>query len=106
MKKSVLYFLAAMLLLNFAPKGVNAAKEPDPVSMADNKMACQNQSGLDLQRLNELKARDLSGLSPAEKKVLRTEVKDIKKRLKKNEGGVYVSVGAIIIIIILLIILL
>lgn len=106
MKKTVLYFLTAMLVLNFAPMRVSAAKEPDPVTMAANKLACQNQAGLDLQRLNELKARDLSGLSPAEKKVLRTEVKDIKKRLKKNEGGVYVSVGAIIIIIILLIILL
>lgn len=106
MKKTVLYFLTAMLVLNFAPIGVSSAKEPDPITMAANKTACQNQSGLDLQRLNELKARDLSGLSPAEKKVLRTEVKDIKKRLKTNEGGVYVSVGAIIIIILLLIILL
>lgn len=104
MKKSVLYFLTAMLLLNFVPMQISA-KEPDPITSATRKVACQNQAGLDLQRLNELRARDLSGISPAEKKVLRTEVKDIKKRLKKNEGGVYISVGAIIIIIILLIIL-
>ncbi len=49
---------------------------------------------------------DKSDLKHSEKKVLRKEVRSIEKQLKQNNGGVYLSVGAIIIIILLLIILL
>ena len=59
-----------------------------------------------LNRLNEIKAMDKSALSSAEKKELRTELKSLKKEMKKSTQGVYLSVGAIIIIILLLILLL
>ena len=59
-----------------------------------------------LNRLDEINEMDKSELKYAEKKVLRKEVRSIEKQLKQNNGGVYLSVGAIIIIILLLIILL
>ena len=59
-----------------------------------------------LNRLTEIKKMDKSSLMPAEKKELRTELKSLKKEMKKSTQGVYLSVGAIIIIILLLILLL
>jgi hypothetical protein len=59
-----------------------------------------------LVRLNEINAMDKSKLSHADKKALRKEVRTIKSELASNNGGVYLSVGAIIIIILLLILLL
>ncbi len=59
-----------------------------------------------LQRLEEIKDMNKSGLTGSEKKDLRKEVKGIKKEMKTIKGGVYLSVGAIIIVILLLILLL
>jgi len=47
-----------------------------------------------------------SNLNSTEKKNLRKEVRTIRKELRENNGGVYLSVGAVIIILLLLIILL
>ena len=62
-------------------------------------------TGLLLNRLETINAMDKSGLTRAEKKEFRVEVRTIKKDIKAS-GGVYVSVGALIIIILLLILLL
>jgi high-affinity K+ transport system ATPase subunit B len=59
-----------------------------------------------LVRLNEINTMDKSKLSHADKKALRKEVRTIKSELAANNGGVFLSVGAIIIIILLLILLL
>jgi uncharacterized protein (DUF3084 family) len=59
-----------------------------------------------LQRLEEIKAISKSTLTRQEKKSLRKEVREIKKEMAINNGGVYLSVGAIIIIILLLILIL
>lgn len=59
-----------------------------------------------LNRLEEIRDMNKSGLTRLEKKSLRKEVKDIKKEMKAISGGVYLSVGAIIIIILLLILIL
>jgi len=57
-------------------------------------------------RLNEIHQMDKSKLNSPEKKQLRSEVRSIKKQLREmGEGGIYISVGAIIIILLLLIIL-
>jgi predicted secreted protein len=58
------------------------------------------------QRLGEIKEADRTVMSSSEKKVMRKEVKSIKKQLKDLNKGVYLSVGAIIIIILLLILIL
>lgn len=57
-------------------------------------------------RLYEIKAMDKSTMSFSEKKALRKEVKAMKQEMREGNGGIYLSVGAIIIIILLLIILL
>ena len=57
-------------------------------------------------RLNEIKTIDQTQLSRAERKVLRKEVREIKKELAAVGGGVYLSVGAILLIALLLILLL
>jgi hypothetical protein len=59
-----------------------------------------------IHRLEDIKGMNKSELTRLEKKSLRKEVKGIKKELKDNGKGVYLSVGAIIIIILLLILIL
>jgi hypothetical protein len=56
-------------------------------------------------RLEEIKAMDHKGMTKAEKKALRVEVRQIKQEMAAVSGGVYISVGAIIIILLLLILL-
>jgi hypothetical protein len=72
------------------------ATDPTPVEKTADPMA----------RLREIKDMDIQNLSKTEKKELRKEVKEIKRDMKANKNGVYLSVGAIIIIILLLILLL
>lgn len=55
-------------------------------------------------RLMEIKTMDKSDMTRAEKKELRKEVKDLRK--KASSQGIYLSVGAIIVIILLLILIL
>jgi hypothetical protein len=57
------------------------------------------------ERLEEIKAMDHKGMTRAEKKALRKEVRNIKEEVAAVSGGVYISVGAIIIILLLLILL-
>lgn len=57
-------------------------------------------------RIDEIKNIDRSQLDSKERKSLRNELVEMKKELKVNNGGVYLSVGAIIIIILLLILIL
>ena len=57
-------------------------------------------------RLKEIRDMDKSDLTSSERRALRKEVKEMKKEVKRNSKGIYLSVGAIIIIILLLILLL
>jgi len=57
-------------------------------------------------RLEEIKELDMSSLDRTEKRELKSEIREINKELKKNGGGVYLSVGALLVVIILLILLL
>lgn len=59
-----------------------------------------------IDRLEEIKEMDKSSLTRAEKKELRSELRETKEEIKRNSGGVYLSVGALLLVIILLIILL
>lgn len=56
-------------------------------------------------RVNEIKDMDKSTLTSAERKALRKELRVLGQETRSN-GGVYLSVGAIIIIILLLILIL
>lgn len=58
-----------------------------------------------LDRLEEIKAMDKSGLERAEKKALRKEVRAIKTQLRTTGNGIYISAGALIVIVLLILIL-
>tara|TARA_R110002049_G_scaffold70687_1_gene182509 strand:+ start:31056 stop:31325 length:270 start_codon:yes stop_codon:yes gene_type:complete len=58
-----------------------------------------------LDRLEEIKEMDKSGLERLEKKALRKEVRAIKAELRSTGNGIYISAGAVIIILLLIILL-
>ena len=58
-----------------------------------------------MKRLEEIKTIDKSELKREDKRMLREEVREIKKKMAEASGGIYLSAGALIVIIILLIIL-
>ena len=57
-------------------------------------------------RIDVIKSIDKAQLNREERKNLRNELIEMKKELKATNGGVYLSVGAIIIILLILILLL
>ena len=103
MKKIALCLMTACLTLTFNPLHSNAAAIAVPSSQEVSKSA---EAKILLLRLNEINAMDKSKLKSSDKKNLRIEVRSIRDQLKGLDGGIYISVGALIIIIILLIILL
>lgn len=57
-------------------------------------------------RLEEIKTMDRTLMNKSEKKELRSEIREINEEIKKNGGGVYLSVFALLLVIVLLILLL
>jgi len=106
MKKLTLWTLTAFMLLSFIPTQLKAVTEPSTFTMAAVITVESAEANILLVRLNEIKAMDMAKLNSTEKKQLRKEVRSIKSELKALNGGIYLSVGAIIIIILLLILLL
>jgi len=106
MKKTTLFAMLMIVSLTLAPSATFAT-EKNPTAIANNTKEVPAAVKVMLNRLEEIKEMDKSSLTSSEKKVLRKEVKTIKNNLKASgNGGVYLSVGAIIIIILLLILLL
>ena len=106
MKKNIFCLLAVFLSLSFIP--MQSKAESASVS---NTTASRNQSesvkaDVLLKRLFAIREMDKSELNSSQKQDLRKEVRSIRDELKLMEGGIYLSVGAIIIIILLLILLL
>ncbi len=89
------------LSLTFQPLISNAATISSVVAISKS-----SETGNLLNRLNEINAMNKSNLKSSDKKNLRTEVRSIRDQLRARDGGIYLSVGAVIIIVILLIILL
>jgi len=107
--------MTAFTLLLFVPTQLNAGTKTKTVSTTATTTAKSAEYNALVVRSNEIKAMDMSTLSTSEKKELRKEVRSIKSELKvKGEstwvegsnGGIYISVGAVIIIILLLVLLL
>ena len=102
MKKKI-YFLATALMLMLATPSVmakDAKSKPDMTETQKLRFAEITR------RVEEIKSMDRSELSREERKALRSELQDMKKEAKAVNGGVYLSVGAIVIIILLLILIL
>jgi len=105
MKKVALCLMTACMLLTFNPFQSKAATTA-PSALVASKLADAKEAQTLILRLNEIKNMDKTNLNSTEKKNLRKEVRAIRTELRESNGGIYLSVGAIIIIILLLIILL
>ncbi len=104
MEKNILYTLTLSFLLSFIPAQLSA--ETNKVSADKTKKNESPEAKVLLNRLDEIKAMDKSLMTASEKKQLRKEVRTLKTNLAQLNGGVYLSLGAIIIILLLLILLL
>lgn len=95
-----------MILMSFSVSTVTQASSPIR-GVKTEKLTEAEAQGL-TNRLMEIKAMDVSGMTRKQKRELKDEVRSVKHELKANAngGGVYISVGAAIIIVLLLIILL
>jgi len=103
MKKTAFCIMALGLSLTFHPLMSSATAIVAPSSRVISDSAYV--AGL-INRVNEIKDMDRSNLTAAEKQDLRKELRSLKKEVRKNSNGIYLSVGAIIIVILLLILLL
>jgi hypothetical protein len=107
--KTKTYSLVLCMLLAFTFGNANIASATEietPVrALTEEEIAIRmNQM---TKRVEEIKSMDRSSLSKQERKELRKELKEMNKAAKAmGQGGVYLSVGAIIIIILLLILIL
>ncbi|WP_316813596.1 hypothetical protein [Pedobacter heparinus] len=103
--KKLIYSLALIFTLTITVDTVSAA---DKNNKAKTEMTAEQKVQLERikSRVEEIRDMDKSGLSRAEKKELRKELKELKTEARAMNGGVYLSVGAIIIIILLLILIL
>jgi peptidoglycan hydrolase CwlO-like protein len=107
MRKIVISMMSAIIISLTIPvtaKAEDLSKEKTSVSIVDPAIAPE--AKVLQNRLEEIQAMEKAGMTRAQKKELRNEVKEIKSELAKMSGGIYLSVGAIIIIILLLILLL
>jgi hypothetical protein len=98
--KKILRIASFVLLLAIALPANSTTIVPEPVKTEDARTVQL------LNRLEEIKAMNISGMTRMEKKDLRKEVREIKKEVKNNGRGIYLSIGAVIIIILLLILIL
>ena len=104
MRKLAFYTMTACLLFTFSMDEVKAINStPNKTAILAEKPNEEVQAMID--RLNEIKAMDMSSLTKDDKRELRKEVRAIKQEMKATTG-VYISIGALIIIILLLILIL
>jgi len=106
MKKITIYIMTAVSLLSFVPTTSKAEANIKTKEKVELTAEQAQRAQVMMNRLEEIKAMDKSNLTRTEKKALRKEVKTIKTAMADLNGGVYLSVGAIIIIVLLLILLL
>jgi hypothetical protein len=106
MKKITIYIMTAISLLSFVPTTSKAEANINSKEKIELTAEQAQQAKVMMNRLEEIKAMDKSNMTRTEKKALRKEVRTIKAAMADLNGGVYLSVGAIIIIVLLLILLL
>lgn len=96
-------FSTTLVLANDSKE--NSASESNATKAeTENKLSEEEINKL-VDRVEEIREMDKSEMTSKEKRVLRKEVKEIKKNVKKHDGTIYIG-GSTLLIIILLIILL
>lgn len=98
--KTRIYLFALMLL--FSGMSVNANAAEKNMTKAQTEVRISEMK----QRVDQIRAMDMSHLNATERTGLKHELKDMKKELRAMDGVIYISAGALILIIILLILLL
>ncbi|MBK7231745.1 MAG: hypothetical protein IPH93_05675 [Saprospiraceae bacterium] len=109
MKNLLQFVFAFVLMMSLHPTlsaQLSASIDPIATEVEESKISPEEQAKVLNARLIEIKDMDKSNMTGIQKKELKNEVRAIEKELKLNNGGVYLSVGAIIIIILLLILIL
>lgn len=116
MRKLIFSVLSVFVLIFVFQTQLKAETETAPATIVATAPVASADIGVLIARVETIKAMDISTLSSSERKELRKELRTIKSDLKKHgknnlnsinsNGGVYLSVGAIIIIVLLLILLL
>lgn len=104
MKKSNFSFMLSLLMLSMFSLPINASVNEPLIIENSKEIPIEVQSMF--HRIDEIKAMDKSSLTSVQKKVLRKELRTIKKELRTTNHGLYLSLGAIIIIVLLLILIL
>lgn len=108
MKLKIYMSLILMVLLATTVTSKAASFEPSVITAsatADNEAVKKANLVRIKARVDEIKDMDKSTLTSAERKALRKELRVLGQETRRN-GGIYLSVGAIIIIILLLILIL
>lgn len=102
--KKFLYALALVFTLGISANTAFAANKTE----TKTEMTPEQKVQFDkiVNRVEEIRKMDKSNLTRAEKRALRSELRQMKEQARAMSGGVYLSVGAIIIIILLLILIL
>jgi hypothetical protein len=101
MKTKIFKTLVLCMMISLALPAVSLANTTvAPIESKDDQAQRLNQ------RLEEIRDMDTKSISKKEKRMLRAEVRTIKKELAAISGGVYLSIGAILLIALLLILLL
>jgi len=98
--------MMAIMLFSFMPRQLNASISLHPTTISLSQTAEPIEVVIMRTRLDEINSMDKSNLSATERKQLKKEVRSLRSHLRETNGGVYLSVGAIIIIVLLLILLL
>jgi len=106
MNKLLFGLMTVLSLLIIGPFQLKSETVETKETIVSNKEANAAEAKILLTRLAKIDGMDKSEMTFKEKRELRREVRSINSQLKMLEGGVYLSVGAIIIIILLLILLL
>ena len=97
------FLIATALIFVFSFSSVIAKEKNTKPSLTENQKA---RIEVITKRIDVIKSIDKAQLSREERKNLLNELIEMKKELKVTNGGVYLSVGAIIIILLILILLL
>lgn len=105
MKKITIYSVALILVLGLLPTHSDAKLFKKETTKKENTIETVKLNSM-VVRLNAIKDMDKSAMSSSERKALRMEVRAMRSEIREGNGGIFLSIGAILIIVLLLIILL
>jgi hypothetical protein len=105
--KKILYFLFIMFISMTASNvfATNVISGVVEVNVSEDNYLTEEEAELLTMRIEEIREMDKSILTAEEKLELRTELKDIRKDLKRQGGYIYVSVGTVLIVLLLILLL-